>query len=630
MTLRTNRMIRMFALIAAANTTHALGQTTDDRLCADQNADGVITPADFTAWISNYNSNNPIADVNQDGSVTPADFTAWISAFNMGETGPGCTVDLGSGGHVSGRISYVGDVDTFTVRADAGDDLLLSIDENPDTSIYLKVSVYAPDGSLYAVDWESSGHRLDKYDIPQSGTYTYVIEDYYGHSTANYEFTLIVADEHVDEGDEAISSGTTYARSLTPGDIDTFTIAASAGDDLMVSIDEDPDFSGYLLVSLHGPSGEFLGNEWESSGFRLDTYNLPATGRYTIIVREYYGQYEGNYSFTAVVADGMPDDSSVDATSGTTYTGDLGPGDIDTYTVQANAGDDLLFTIDEPIASSAYLLVTLHGPNGELLASEWESSGFRVDYYNAPSTGNYTYIVREYYGQYEVDYTLTAVVADGALDDDNVALSSGQTVSGTLGTGDIDTYTVTASAGDDIFFTIDESIASSSYLLVTLHGPSGELLTSNWESSGFRVDYINVPATGTYTFVVREYYGQYEVDYALTAVVADANIDADNVQLTSGVAENGTLETGDIDTFTINASAGNSLSLTISENPSTSAYLYVSLHGPNGQLLTSNWASSGFTLNYNNLPATGRYTYVVHDYYGRYECDYSLTATVTN
>lgn len=369
MTLRTNRMIRMFALIAAANTTHALGQTTDDRLCADQNADGVITPADFTAWISNYNSNNPIADVNQDGSVTPADFTAWISAFNMGETGPGCTVDLGSGGHVSGRISYEGDVDTFTVRADAGDDLLLSIDENPDTSIYLKVSVYAPDGSLYAVDWESSGHRLDKYDIPQSGTYTYVIEDYYVHSTANYEFTLIVADKHVDEGDEAISSGTTYSRSLTPGDIDTFTIAASAGDDLMVSIDEDPDFSGYLLVSLHGPSGEFLGNEWESSGFRLDTYNLPATGRYTIIVREYYGQYEGNYSFTAVVADGMPDDNSVDATSGTTYTGDLGSGDIDTYTVQANAGGDLLFTIDEPIASSAYLLVTLHGPNGELLTS---------------------------------------------------------------------------------------------------------------------------------------------------------------------------------------------------------------------------------------------------------------------
>lgn len=49
----------------------------------DQNNDGIVSPTDFTAWVNNFNNNNPLADVNQDGSVSPTDFTAWINAFNM-------------------------------------------------------------------------------------------------------------------------------------------------------------------------------------------------------------------------------------------------------------------------------------------------------------------------------------------------------------------------------------------------------------------------------------------------------------------------------------------------------------------------------------------------------------------
>jgi hypothetical protein len=64
--------------------------TSTPRLCADQNEDGAVTPTDFTAWISNFNANEPRADVNQDGAVTPTDFTAWIAAFNQGTSGPTC------------------------------------------------------------------------------------------------------------------------------------------------------------------------------------------------------------------------------------------------------------------------------------------------------------------------------------------------------------------------------------------------------------------------------------------------------------------------------------------------------------------------------------------------------------
>ncbi|MEO1584826.1 MAG: hypothetical protein AAFR96_09680 [Planctomycetota bacterium] len=63
---------------------------TPSRLCADANNDGLVTPADFTAWILAFNTSNYRADQNNDGLVTPADFTSWILNFNLGVNGPLC------------------------------------------------------------------------------------------------------------------------------------------------------------------------------------------------------------------------------------------------------------------------------------------------------------------------------------------------------------------------------------------------------------------------------------------------------------------------------------------------------------------------------------------------------------
>ncbi len=51
---------------------------------ADTNGDGVLTPADFTAWIAAFNAQAPQCDQNGDGACTPADFTAWIANYNAG------------------------------------------------------------------------------------------------------------------------------------------------------------------------------------------------------------------------------------------------------------------------------------------------------------------------------------------------------------------------------------------------------------------------------------------------------------------------------------------------------------------------------------------------------------------
>ena len=50
----------------------------------DVNADGMLTSADFSAWIATFNAGAPLCDQNLDGVCDPSDFAAWIANFNAG------------------------------------------------------------------------------------------------------------------------------------------------------------------------------------------------------------------------------------------------------------------------------------------------------------------------------------------------------------------------------------------------------------------------------------------------------------------------------------------------------------------------------------------------------------------
>ena len=51
---------------------------------ADVNNDGMLSPADFSAWVAAYNTQSPAADQNGDGNITPADISAWVAKYNAG------------------------------------------------------------------------------------------------------------------------------------------------------------------------------------------------------------------------------------------------------------------------------------------------------------------------------------------------------------------------------------------------------------------------------------------------------------------------------------------------------------------------------------------------------------------
>ncbi len=53
---------------------------------ADVNGDGMLSPADFTAWIIAYNAGDSAADINRNGTLEAADFTAWLVSWQSGCT----------------------------------------------------------------------------------------------------------------------------------------------------------------------------------------------------------------------------------------------------------------------------------------------------------------------------------------------------------------------------------------------------------------------------------------------------------------------------------------------------------------------------------------------------------------
>lgn len=79
--------------ITATATDIVAGATSEFSACygisetgyiADVNRDGVLSPADFSAWIAAFNQQSAGCDQNSDGSCSSADFSAWISNYNAG------------------------------------------------------------------------------------------------------------------------------------------------------------------------------------------------------------------------------------------------------------------------------------------------------------------------------------------------------------------------------------------------------------------------------------------------------------------------------------------------------------------------------------------------------------------
>ncbi len=347
-----------------------------------------------------------IFEYDEFGNVISIGLPAGESAGSVTRLRSGETVTASlDGGGTSGGLTA--DVDVYTLDAEAGDELLVNFQEAGGFN-YLQGIVYAPDGTRLDEATTGSGHAFTLSNLASSGTYTVVVRAANGDETGNYNLTATVIDAELEADNVDLVSGETVAAGLTIGDIDSFTIDAQAGDELLVNF-QDAAFFNNLQGIVYAPDGTRLDDATTGYGHAFTFSNLASSGKYTIVVRAAYGNETGNYNLTATVIDSTAEADNVDLASGETVAAGLTNGDIDSFTIDAQAGDELLVNFQDA-AFFNYLQGIVYAPDGTRLDEATTGSGHAFTLSNLVAPGTYTVVVRAANGAETGNYTIVGTI----------------------------------------------------------------------------------------------------------------------------------------------------------------------------------------------------------------------------
>jgi hypothetical protein len=480
---------------------------------------------------------------------------------------------LTNGENHTGAISTPGEVDTWTLEAEMGDRIALSIAEvlagGADTGFVPWIRLVGPTGTQLGTNWGGLVGQITV-TAPLTGTYTVLVASNDGgfDDTGSYQLTLakIPGTFTVPVGDEGgpMANGANHTGVIHIGDLDQWTFQAGQGDRIALSIGEvpmgevDPGFVPW--IRLYGPTGALVGFEDWGDLVAQITATAPLTGTYTVLVASNDGGNDatGSYRLTLAKIPGTFEvpvgDEGGPMTNGANHAGVIHIGDLDQWSFHANKDDTIALSIGEVLVSEVdpgfVPWIRLYGPTGALVGFEdWGDLVAQITA-TAPLTGTYTVLVASNDGGNDAtgQYRLTLAKIPGAfvvpVGDEGGAMTNGANHAGIIHTGDLDQWTFQAVQGNSIVVSISEvlegEIDPGFFPWIRLFGPTGaQVGFSNWGNLAAQIDAV-APLSGKYTVLVasndggNDATGSYELSVSgLTATISGT------VTGTNGVGLNG-------------------------------------------------------------------------------------------
>jgi hypothetical protein len=206
------------------------------------------------------------------------------------------------------------------------------------------------------------------------------------------------------------------------------------------------------------------------------------------------------------------------------------------------------------------------------------------------------------------------------------ALSNGGNHAAVLQVGGLDAWTFTSTKNDGIALSLAKALGNGDttfYPWLRLKGPDGSLLRESYavysDTNSVDVDQ-RAPQTGVYTVLVANRNSSqigsagYVLTLAKTAGPYSVSAGDEGGPLTNG-AHSGVLTVGDLDAWTVQAVANDSIVVSLGKVPGDSnLYPWIRLKGPDGSLLRESYAVYSDTNSVDvdqRAPLTGTYTVLV-------------------
>ena len=345
-----------------------------------------------------------------------------------------------------------------------------------------------------------------------------------------------------------------------PGEVDTWTFTATAGDRIAVHIGEIVDQttsgrgSGSRLRTVpvwapvpdgRGPIGDLV---------------APATGTYTVLVASFDSGFDGTgtYRLTMTHSPGPsvgPGDQGGPLTNGGIHTGEILQGDLDVWTFTATVGERIALHIGE-ITDNRRLppLDSSLGSQRRHTRLCVRADAAEIGDVIAPVTGTYLVLVASFdsgfdgTGTYRLNMAKTPgpiTVSDG---DQGGPLTNGGIHTGEILQGDLDVWTFTATAGQRIAVHIGEITDTDDFRpWIRVWAPNGATLGSASGLDAAEIVTSSRPVTGTYLVLVASFdsgfdgTGTYRLNMAKTPGPITVS-DGDQ----GGPLTNGGIHTGEI------------------------------------------------------------------------------------
>ncbi len=566
----------------------------------------------FTVVVSSY-FNNGAGAYNLSLAQAPEAFV--VSPGDSGGT-------LTNGANNPGVIG-LGGQDMWRFTGSAGDSIQLRVGAPAFTP---RIDLYGPDGSLagqYAVN-NATFHDADLFlRLTNSGSFTVVVSSYFNNGAGAYNLSLAQAPEAfvVSPGD---SGGTLTNGANNPGVIglggqDMWRFTGSAGDSIQLRVGA-PAFTP--RIDLYGPDGSLAGQYAVNNATFHDAdlfLRLTNSGSFTVVVSSYFNNGAGAYNLSLAQAPEAfvvsPGDSGGTLTNGANNPGVIGLGGQDMWSFMGNAGDNIQVRIGTDGFTPR---LDLYGSDGALAGQFAVNNGAYYDgdiFLRLTNSGRYTLVASSYFLNGAGNYLLNLAQAPEPFvvtpGDEGGVLTNGAANVAILEVGDQDMWSFAANSGDSIQLRVGTAGFAPR---IDLYGPSGALAGQYALNSGVLDAWLNLQLTnsGTFVAVISSYSlngsGMYYLNLAHAPEPFVVSPYDEGGPLTNGGNHDGVTTLGDVDLWTFNANAGDSVVLRCGELSGTASYSpSLHLYGPNGALLASDANASDSLITYQPTN-TGRFT----------------------